>query len=307
MQAPMQRAQVILGRCLRQLREEKKISQEKLAAKSDITYQYLSALENGKENFSIGVLEALAAGLNLSVAKLVAIAYGEKAAPDFPKVNPAYFRKVPLPGKLDLKMLEDALNETQRIIFQINGNLRAIGAKSLPQYIQSNNFSGLISNLLCDSLSDFSCFKHNSHQKYPDLICPSKGSAKEEGLEVKATTQVGKGGESHNGHSGWHLIACYKITPETGNILFIHVMLANLNSHTHEFPDGNYVVSKVNEATGSRRTETYNTNVFGTAKLRDGSVYLDTDEIKHARWKHKRRDGIAIPAFSMFIKKVEQE
>ena len=55
---------------------------------------------------------------------------------------------------------------------RINSNLVASGAKPLPEYIQGNNFSGLVSNVLCDALDEHSPYKHNSHQAYPDLINP---------------------------------------------------------------------------------------------------------------------------------------
>ena len=165
--------------------------------------------------------------------------------------------------------------------------------------VQGNNFSGLVSNILCDSIHENSPFKHNSDQAYPDLINPKvveKG--KPAGLEVKSTIQIGKGGESHNGHSGWHLVACFAIDQGTGNIRFVHVMLAVLNGHNQPEPDWVYVGSKVNLDTGSRRTETYNTTLIGTTKLRDGSVYLDPTEINFKRWRQSRRGPT--PSFSMF-------
>jgi len=55
-------AKTTIGRAIRKLRETADLSQEKLAENADITYQYLSAVENGKENFSIGVLESLGSG-----------------------------------------------------------------------------------------------------------------------------------------------------------------------------------------------------------------------------------------------------
>jgi transcriptional regulator with XRE-family HTH domain len=288
----------VIGRFIKYLRETKSLSLEELASKSHITYQYLSALENGKENVSIGVLEDVATAFGLNLPKLIALSFETSEISDYPKANPDFFRKIPLPGVLDEMMLKNALNETQRIIFQINRNLRGIGAKALPDYIQGNNFSGIVSNMLCDSLHDFSCFKHNSHQAYPDLLCAQK-RGEPIGLEVKATTQIGKGGESHNGHAGWHLIACYKINELTRDILFVHVMLANLMSHRDPLPDWTYIGSKVNEITGSRRTETYNTNIYGNTKLRDGTIYLDPDHVQFTRWRHKRRHG-DIPAHSIF-------
>lgn len=42
-------------------------------------------------------------------------------------------------------------------------------------------------------------------------------------------------------------------------------------------PDWKYLGSRENPDTGSRRTETYTTNLYGTTKLRDGSAYLDPE------------------------------
>src|SRR3989475_10906461 len=128
-------------------------------------------------------------------------------------------RGVPRPGGMKVSHLKAAMNATQSIVARINANLLASGAKPLPDYIQGNNFSGLVSNVLCDTLHDHSPFKHNSDQAYPDLINPStRERGKLVGLEVKSTIQIGKGGESHNGHSGWHLIACFKIEEHAGII-----------------------------------------------------------------------------------------
>jgi hypothetical protein len=59
---------------------------------------------------------------------------------------------------------------------------------------------------------------------------------------------------------------------------------------------------QLRETTGSRRTETYNTNLIGTTKLRDGSVYLDPDAINPKRWRQQRRGDAPPPAFSIFRK-----
>ena len=52
-----------IGQRIREFREQNKFSQEALAERSSITYQYLSCVENGKENVTIGVLEAIATAL----------------------------------------------------------------------------------------------------------------------------------------------------------------------------------------------------------------------------------------------------
>jgi hypothetical protein len=75
-------------------------------------------------------------------------------------------------------------------------------------------------------------------------------------------------------------------------------MFAVLNGHNHPEPDWTYVGSKVNAPTGSRRTETYNTTLIGTTKLRDGSVFLDPTAVDFKRWRQQRRGPT--PAHSIF-------
>ena len=118
-------------------------------------------------------------------------------------------------------------------------------------------------------------------------------------LEVKTTIKVGKGGESHNGHGGWHLIACYQ-SDEAGGVRFLHLMCASLNDHRSQAPDWKYVGSRVNAATGSQRTETYVTTPAGTTKLRDGSVYIDPS-IDVRRWRQER-GGQPIPTWSIYYR-----
>ncbi len=294
-------AKKILGSEVRRLRESSRLSQEALAEKAGITYQYLSALENGRENFSIGKLEGLAKALKVSVPSLVETAYQGGAKTDnCPKVNRRYLRAVPLPPLLTLEHLGDALDETQRVIRLLNESLIKAAGRPLPSYIQANNFSGIVSNILSDSFDRLTPYKHNHDQRYPDLICKSAAGKSLGGLEIKSTVQIGKGGESHNGHSGWHLVACFKLNATTGDIRFIHAMFAELVGHTHATSDWKYVGSRVNRESGSQRTETYNTTGIGTTKLRDGSAYLDPTEVDYSHWRPQHA-GV-IPRHSIFLK-----
>jgi transcriptional regulator with XRE-family HTH domain len=292
-------AKKIIGQYIRKLREEKNLSQEELAHASGITYQYLSGVENGRENFTIGVLDSVSKSLNTDLKQLVSSAFLHQSGNTAPTVKAEFFRPdVPLPAPLEIDHVRDALNETQRIINLINASLIAISAQPLFRYVQGKNFSGIISNLLCNSLSELSPFKHNSHQSYPDLIAKDPLTNHIAGLEVKTTIQIGKGGESHNGHAGWHLIGCFQIDQTSGDISFVHIMVAKLHGHNHSEPDWKYVRSKINEVTGSRRTETYNTTLEGTTKLRDGSVYLDPRVVSYQRWRQARKGNI--PKHSIF-------
>lgn len=277
--------QRIIGSCVRFYRERLGLSQENLASRADISYQYLSGIETGRENFSIGVLQALCNALNIPMRNLISTAFDHHAGNYPPLVNSAYFRRhVPLPDLLSYFDLENALNHTQAVIHKINMNMIAESGVTLQSIIQGNNFSGLVSNILSNSFDVCTRYKHNHHQKYPDLICSAARNGFGEGLEIKTTVKIGKGGESHNGHDGWHLIACYNFL-ENGDIQFVHTMFAWLNNYRHEEPDWKYVGSTQNEETGSQRTETFNTTPAGTAKLRDGSAYLDPTKVLFNRWR----------------------
>ena len=292
----MSNVQKALGGCIRSLRESQGLTLETLAGMAGISYQYLSGLENGRKNFSIQILEAVAHSLGLPVADLVGMAFSRDVPGIAPTLNPAFFRRnVPLPPQMTIEHIEKAANDTQFIINRMNFTMKREVGASLQVLIQGNNFSGLVSNLLTCSLDKFSPYKHNHDQRYPDLI-----NSDSIGLEVKTTINIGKGGESHNGHKGWHLVACYRFITSY-DIEFIHLMLANLNGHQDIDPDWKYLGSKINMDTGSRRTETYNTNHKGTTKLRDGSVYFNFEAVDPSRWKQER-SGALCPAWSIFAK-----
>lgn len=295
----MSEAQKIIGACVKAMREMRGLSQDTLSLKAGISYQYLSGIETGKENFTMQVLEGLANALELPVRTLVVAAYEGPAAAKFPRVIPDYFRQqTPLPPGLTIDHIEAAVNHTQSIIHRINRNMVVEVGQTLQSLIQGNNFSGLVSNILCNAMDQCTPYKHNHHQRYPDLVYANPANGESEGLEVKTTINIGKGGESHNGHSGWHLIACYNFLPD-GDIIFVHLMFANLVGHMGgENSDWSYVGSKANEITGSRRTETYTTNGQGTTKLRDGSVYMDPTVVSFKKWRQKRTGEI--PPWSIY-------
>lgn len=292
-------AQRIIGACIRLFREQQQRTQESLAAQAGISYQYLSGIEQGKRNLSMQVLERLSAALSVSLRILVSTAYDNDAGHLPPTVDVKFFREdVPLPPGLTYEQLGATLNLTQLIVHRLNRNMIAEGGKALQELIQGNNFSGLVSNVLTDSFDRCTSYKHNHHQRYPDLVAAGPRGSVANGLEVKTTMNVGKGGESHNGHDGWHVIACYNFL-RNGDIRFVHVMFAVLNNHRHATaPDWNYTGSRVNATTGSRRTETFSTNAVGTTKLRDGSAYLDADIVNFSRWRQARAG--TLPGFSIW-------
>lgn len=203
-----------------------------------------------------------------------------------------YLRNVPLPPDLTHQQLFKAMYETQEFF----KNIRVSSGVILSKIIQANNFSGVVSNVFTQMLSDNSGYKSFHDQKYPDL----KHESHFTGLEVKATNKAMKGGEGHNGHSGWHIIVCYTILPSY-DIEIIQLELADLIGYEHGIlSDWKYQGSSRNE-NNSQRTETYITTNVGTAKLRDGSAYINTEYISlKSLTTHRKKVPLEIPNFSPF-------
>lgn len=205
-----------------------------------------------------------------------------------------YLRDVPLPEDLTSTEIFNALQATQELFKMIRENTGI----NLSSIVQANNFSGIVSNVFTKKLSELSNYRINDEKTYPDLVHEIKST----GLEIKATKKPFKGGEGHNGHSGWHIVICYKIFAD-GDIEFIQVEVAELIGYEFENSDWKYLGSKRNR-NNSQRTETYTTNNIGTAKLRDGTLYLNFDEIKITpqmkRSREKFSSVLPIPKYSPF-------
>jgi transcriptional regulator with XRE-family HTH domain len=56
-----------VGSSVQRLRRDKGLSQEELAHRADIHQTYLSGVESGKRNPSVGVLERIAAALSVDI------------------------------------------------------------------------------------------------------------------------------------------------------------------------------------------------------------------------------------------------
>ena len=209
-------------------------------------------------------------------------------------LNRMYLRTVPLPEDLTNEDIFNALQNTQAFFAMIREN----AGINLSAIIQANNFSGIVSNVFTKKLSDVSIYHSYHDQRYPDLMHASKSI----GLEVKASNKPLKGGEGHNGHSGWHIVVCYHVLTN-GDIEFIQVEIANLIGYECDNPDWKYQGSQRNN-NNSQRTETYITTPIGTAKLRDGTVYLNPEYVKitPALLSHRKKivGTLPIPPFSPF-------
>lgn len=205
-----------------------------------------------------------------------------------------FLRNVPLPYGLTNEHIFQALEMTQDFFSFI----RERTGIQLSSIIQANNFSGVVSNVFTKMLNDVSPYKSYHDQRYPDLMHQTEPI----GLEVKASNKAMKGGESHNGHSGWHIIVCYSLL-DTGDIEFVHVEVADLIGFGKDCSDWRYQGSKRNQ-NDSQRTETYTTTNIGTAKLRDGTVYLNPTHVMITGARRRNRvdlqKTLPIPPYSPF-------
>lgn len=205
-----------------------------------------------------------------------------------------FLREVPLPEGLTNEQIFKALEQTQSF-FELIREKTGINLSSI---IQANNFSGVVSNVFTKMLNDNSAYKSYHDQRYPDLMHENMDI----GLEVKASNKPMKGGEGHNGHSGWHIVVCYE-TLDNGDIEFSQVEIADLIGYEYACSDWKYMGSQRNE-NDSQRTETYVTTNIGTAKLRDGTVYLNPQYVNITaaliRNRAKLHNVLPLPDYSPF-------
>ena len=64
--------QVILGRNVRKLRQQRKMTQEQLAFEAEIDLTYMGGIERGKRNPSLLVMARIADALGVSLPRLLA-------------------------------------------------------------------------------------------------------------------------------------------------------------------------------------------------------------------------------------------
>ena len=119
------------------------------------------------------------------------------------------------------------------------------------------------------AIAEASNFTQNKDTAHPDLFDSSFPRTDPNwGLEMKATNQIGKGGESHNPGQGWFMVVVYKVVNGQTHIVQVEVAQLNYDDWTiHE------------RALESDRTRTAVTKASATRRLRENSVYLDADHV----------------------------
>lgn len=67
----MQDWRAVLGRNVRKIRQQRRMTQEKLAFEAEIDLTYVGGIERGKRNPSLLVMARIAAALSVPLAKLI--------------------------------------------------------------------------------------------------------------------------------------------------------------------------------------------------------------------------------------------
>ncbi len=251
-----------LGQVIYKLRKERNISQEQLALNAEVDRTRMGEIERGEANPTIDTLNRIARTLDQTLGSVILeaeeLSSGVAKKP-FPTINPDYInRAIRLPDGLTHEQLERALNRAVGILNQIGLN---------PENgdIQWNIYSGAVSNIVTKAIAESSSFMQNKETDHPDLYNPLLARDNPDwSIEMKATHQIGKGGESHNPGKSWFMIVVYQII--YGQTLIVQVEVAYLTAEDWKIHE---------RAAHSNRTRTAVTIPSATRKLRQNSVYLD--------------------------------
>ena len=185
-----------LGGLIAQLRKERNISQERIALDADVDRTRLGEIERGEANPTIDTLHKIALVLGQQLGSLIVeaeeLSSGVIRKPIPTLKSKGINRSVPLPKGLTHDQLEQALNRALIVLSQI-------GLDPDKGDIQRNIYSGAVSNIVTKAIAETSDFAQYKDTAHSDLYNPHLDRSDPDwGLEMKATHQIGKGGESHN-------------------------------------------------------------------------------------------------------------
>lgn len=100
-----------VGTRLRQLREAADITQEELGRRSNVTAKFISEVENGHTNPSIGIIGRLSAGLNLPLSIFFAEEQKDELGADLAEMNLLVSGESPESRKQALRVLRALFNK----------------------------------------------------------------------------------------------------------------------------------------------------------------------------------------------------
>jgi hypothetical protein len=208
---------------------------------------------------------------------------------DRPNLHPRGFdHDIRLPYGLRVAEVRAAIEDIYDFLHNVNRFLTEKGWDRLEETLMAATFSGMISELVVQSLSkqSASLISNQYHNGRPDLLprshYPNDAALRgEEGIEVKASRHS-SGWQGHNVESGWIMIFQYQLDIETQPMeqrdptTFVRVLLAQLKETDWSFSG---------RGEGSRRTITASILRSGMEKLLATPLYLDPT------YEPRRRSG----------------
>lgn len=212
------------GQNLRRLRRQNGLTQEQLAEAADISVDFLSLVERGKNGPSFDSLANLAEALNLTVqelfdfggsadAKALSTNDPEALACRPQPLDPQGFNPaVRLPYNLALGAVRQAMQEFLDFLGFLNPQLHQEGIKRFESMLMPANFSSMVGEFMISSIPRFSpaLVANLYHNGHPDLIpagmFPDDAiQYAQEGIEVKAS-RYQRGWQGHNPEDSWLMV-----------------------------------------------------------------------------------------------------
>lgn len=281
-------AKLVIGAFIRVLRKEQGWSQNTLAHRAGISYQYLSGIETGKENFSIQILQAVANALEIPVDVLVASAYDTEGQLPATKLALKDFRTdIPLPEGLTPRHLYVAANRMQLLMYHINTSLRSVTKRSLKALVHPHGVSEIASALFANALTINSPLRV-AHMKNPYAsVLEYEGTLLRSSVEVRMFFEGRTFSDSRNGRSGWYITGSFAFS-DHDDVVVTRLMCAELAGHDSLSPDWE---EKSAEVIARQARRPFQTNERGKAKLARGLIYS-----YHLQHDKKRPDTVSINA-----------
>lgn len=195
------------------------------------------------------------------------------------EADPAKFnRSVTLPYDLRTSDFEAAMRDAYDFFYDVNRFLDERGLPRLDDMLRPAAMSGVMSDLLSDSLAKHSrVLTVNAHHNgHPDLVVRGRYAndsvdAGEHGVEVKSTRTKGGAVDTHGARNQWMCVFVYSVDNETEPaserraMTFTEVYIAKVEV-------GDF---RLNARRGDIGTRTATLHREGLKKLRRNWVYLD--------------------------------
>lgn len=171
-----------------------------------------------------------------------------------------------------------AMQDAYDFFGDVNRMLRGRKLQRLDDMLRPANMSGMISDMLTDSLAKHAraLVNNNHHNGHPDLLTRGDypGDAAESGktgVEVKSTLRAGGAVDTHGARDQWMCVFVYSVDNETDPVDDRSPMTIR-EIYLAEVVESDFRLNARNSATGTR---TATLDREGLKKLRPNWVYLD--------------------------------